>query len=88
MLTVDTYPNINVLASIHYKRLSEVNVESSAFVNVVYLVLLVIYVLCKLYRRKKNFSLDWPKSAIRPRNMAPRLIRISSIRWWCSLFLF
>ena len=32
------------------------------------------------------FSLDWPRSAIGPRNMAPRLIRICSIRWWCSLF--
>ena len=30
------------------------NVESSVLVNVFYLVLLVIYVLCKLYHRKKT----------------------------------
>ena len=30
------------------------NVESSVFVNVFYLVLLVIYVLCKLYHGKKR----------------------------------
>ena len=31
------------------------NVESSIFVNVLCLVLLVIYVLCKLHHRKKKF---------------------------------
>ena len=33
--------------------MSWVNVEPCVFVNVFYLVLLVIYVLCKLYHRKK-----------------------------------
>ena len=32
--------------------LSSVNIESSVFANVFYLILLVIYVLCKLYHKK------------------------------------
>ena len=52
--TVDTYPKIHVLCNIHYKHLSQLNVESSVFVNVFYLVLLVICVLCKLYHREKK----------------------------------
>ena len=57
MPAVDAYPNIVVLCSIHYKRLSSVNVESSVFIKKFYLVLLVIYVLCKLCNRKKNWVL-------------------------------
>ena len=62
MPTVDTYPNINVLCSIHYKRFSEVNVESSVFVNAFCLILLVIHVMCKLYPKKKYklaYQLTW-----------------------------
>ena len=35
-----------------------------------------------------QLSLDWPRSAISPRNMAPSLIRICRIQWCCSLYLF
>ena len=35
-----------------------------------------------------QLSLDWPRSAIAPRNMAPSLIRICRIQWYCSLFFF
>ena len=35
-----------------------------------------------------QLSLDWPRSAIAPRNMAPCLIRICRIQWCCSLFPF
>ena len=33
-----------------------------------------------------QLSLDWPRSAIAPRNMVPSLIRIHRIQWCCSLF--
>ena len=33
-----------------------------------------------LVRKIKNFTLSW--------SLVPRLIRISRIQWWCSLFLF
>ena len=59
MPTVDAYPNIVVLCSIHYKRLSSVNVESSVFIKKFYLVLLVIYVLCKLCNRIKKLGLGF-----------------------------
>ena len=35
-----------------------------------------------------QLSLDWPRSAIEPRNMAPSLIRICRIQSGCSLFSF
>ena len=33
-----------------------------------------------LFQKTKIFSLSW--------NLVPRLIRICTIQWWCSLFLF
>ena len=33
-------------------------------------------------------SLDWSRSAIAPRNLVPRLIRICRIQWCYSLFCF
>ena len=35
-----------------------------------------------------QLSLDWPRSAIAPRNMVPSLIQICRIQWCCSLFWF
>ena len=34
-----------------------------------------------------QLSLDWRRSAIAPRNIAPSLTRICRIQWCCSLFL-
>ena len=33
-----------------------------------------------LFQKSKIFSLSW--------NLVPRLIRIRTVQWWCSLFLF
>ena len=35
-----------------------------------------------------QLSLDWPRGAIAPRNMAPSLTRLRRIQWCSSLFLF
>ena len=46
-LSIDTFQyisDINVLCSIHCKRMSLLNIESYVFINVFYLVLFCIYV--------------------------------------------
>ena len=49
--TVNAYPNVDVLCSIHCKLLPQVTFGYSLFVNAFCLVLLVI---CVNYRKKKN----------------------------------
>lgn len=53
--TVNAYPNVDVLCSIHCKLLPQVTFGYSLFVNAFCLVLLVI---CVNYRKKKNNRTD------------------------------